>query len=101
MLPPVVDEGQVSIFKFWHGDRIQDGLYFRNELYYRVATINLDQRARLYHYACRISQKSYAVVTMTQIHCSLWVSLRGSATDLVAQALIYFPPVPPTKASGD
>lgn len=96
MLPPVVDEGLVSIFKFWYGDRIQDGLYYRNELYYRVATVGLEQRARLYHHACRVSQTSYAVVTMTQIHCSLWVSLRSSATAVAAHSFVYLPPTPPT-----
>ncbi len=77
MLPPVLEEGEYSPFKFWFDNSIQDGMYYRNELFYRLHTISSESRARLYHYACKLSKHDCVVVTTTDDTCSLWVSLRS------------------------
>lgn len=78
MLPPVIDEGSSFPFKFWFKNSIQDGMYYRSELYYRLQTVDVQQRARLYHFACRIAQHEAVVVTTNQRSCSLWINLRSS-----------------------
>lgn len=77
VLPPVVNERDISPFKFWFNDTIQDGMYYRSELYYRRHAANIRQRARIYHYACKLAHRTSVVVTTTTDHCSIWVSLRG------------------------
>lgn len=52
-------------------------MYYRNELFYRLHTVDIANRARLYHYACRLSQQSAVVVTASDERCSIWVSLRS------------------------
>lgn len=52
-------------------------MYYRNELFYRLHTVPLNLRARLYHYACQLAQEDQVVVTVIDDACSLWVSLRS------------------------
>ncbi|MDX2213208.1 MAG: hypothetical protein SFY66_07955 [Oculatellaceae cyanobacterium bins.114] len=78
MLPPVIDEEKLFPFKFWFNNSIQDGMFYRNELFYRLHSIDIRNRARLYHYACRIAQRDSVVVSATDVSCSIWVSLRSS-----------------------
>jgi hypothetical protein len=83
VLPPVIEEGNAFPFKFWFNNSIQDGMYYRNELFYRLHTIGLEHRARLYHYACKLAHHDTVIVTTTNDRCSIWVSLRSpSATAL-------------------
>lgn len=58
---------------------MQDGMYYRNELFYRLYSIDLKHRARLYHYACKLAQKDVVVVTSTDVSCSIWISLRSAS----------------------
>ncbi len=51
---------------------------YRNELFYRLHSIDIRHRARLYHYACRLAQRDRVVVSATDASCSIWVSLRSS-----------------------
>ena len=93
MLPPVIEEGEYSPFKFWFEHTIQDGMYYQNELFYRLHTISSESRAQLYHYACQLAQHDYVVVTLTDDECSIWVSLRSpniTALSLRKQALPEF-----------
>jgi len=83
VLPPVVNEGDFFPFKFWFNSSIQDGMYYSSELYYRLHTVDARQRARLYHYACKLSRQNAVVVTASDSVCSLWLNLRSSsATDI-------------------
>lgn len=84
MLPPVVDEGSFFPFKFWLKDKIHDGMYYRSELFYRLYTVDLAHRAKLYHHACKMSLQDDVVVTTTPQTCSIWISLRSpNASNLV------------------
>ncbi len=83
MLPPVVNEGDFFPFKFWFNSSIQDGMYYRSELYYRLHTVDARLRARLYHYACKLSRQNAVVVTTSDNVYSLWLNLRSSSvTDI-------------------
>ena len=78
MLPPVIDEENLFPFKFWFNNSIQEGMYYRNELFYRLHSIEIRHRARLYHYACRLAQKdTVVIVSATNTSCSIWLSLRS------------------------
>lgn len=78
MLPQVLREDHIRIFKFWFNGGLQDGLHFRNELFYRCKTVDIFQRARLYQLATRLTEHhAYVLVTVTPDHCSLWISLRN------------------------
>lgn len=91
MLPPIIEEGSLLPFKFWFDNSIQDGMHYRNDLFYRLYTVGLEQRARLYHYACRMAQRDLVIVTATPKQCSIWVSLRSpsvTALNLRSQLLL-------------
>lgn len=79
MLPEVINEDQVHLFKFWFGDCVQDGINHGGELYYRLRSTTVENRARLYHSACRLSQqsKTSVIMTVSPTRCSLWVDLRN------------------------
>ena len=56
-------------------------MYYRSELFYRLHTVDIKYRARLYHYACKLAQHDAVMVSATDTSCSIWVSLRSpSAT---------------------
>jgi hypothetical protein len=77
VLPFVVDESKILIFKFWFDNTVQDGLSYQGELFCRVQTLNLRYRPQLYHLGCKLSQQGTSVVISSGIDtCSLWISLR-------------------------
>jgi len=85
VLPPVINERDIFPFKFWFSDSIQDGMYYRNELYYRLQSVTVTHRAKLYHYACKLAQSHPVIVTTRADECSVWISLRGKeANDWVS-----------------
>jgi hypothetical protein len=93
VLPPVIDEETLSPFKFWFNSSIQEGMYYRNELFYRLHSIEMRHRARLYHYACRLAQKEAVIVSATSTSCSIWLSLRSphaTASNLHSHGLPAF-----------
>ncbi|MBD2428780.1 hypothetical protein [Phormidium sp. FACHB-1136] len=80
MLPKVLEERRIQIFKFWFGGSLQDGAHYHNELYYRALTVESAKRTRLYHLACKLSEQGGAVVvSLDNDQCSLWISLRDQA----------------------
>jgi hypothetical protein len=80
MLPKVVRETDVHIFKFWFDGALQDGLHYDNELFYRALAVESVQRTRLYHLGCKLSEKGgTALVTLSEQGSSLWLSLRSQA----------------------
>ncbi|MBD1911971.1 MULTISPECIES: hypothetical protein [unclassified Leptolyngbya] len=87
MLPPVISEQDIFPFKFWFDGNIQDGMYYRNELYYRLYTVNISRRARLFHYGCKLASHSTLVLTTNLRDCSIWVSLRGQTASSFGSAV--------------
>ncbi|MBW4656172.1 MAG: hypothetical protein KME20_24495 [Kaiparowitsia implicata GSE-PSE-MK54-09C] len=84
MLPPVLDERDASPFKFWFDHSIQDGMYHRSELYYRLHSAGIALRARVYHYACKMVLHENVIVTIDAQSCSIWVSLRSETLKPIA-----------------
>lgn len=81
MLPLVVDEKKIFIFKFWFNGSIQDGMSYQNELFCRLQTFDIQHRAQVYHFACKLTQQNTAlVITSSAKACSLWASLRDPLT---------------------
>jgi hypothetical protein len=93
VLPPVVNEGSVFPFKFWFNHTVQDGMYYQNELFYRLHSVGISTRAQLYHYACKLAQRDNVVVTASAQQCSIWVSLRSPS---VTALTLRRQPLPPT-----
>ncbi len=94
MLPKVLPESRIQVFKFWFNGALQDGTHHANELYYRALTVEADKRTRLYHLACKLSeQQAGALVSITTSHCSLWISLRSQqmAAQLLQQRVAGLP----------
>jgi len=87
VLPLVISDRDIFPFKFWFDGNIQDGMYYRNELYYRLDTANVSQRAKLFHYACKLSRKTTLVLTTNVRECSIWVSLRGQTPSTFGSTL--------------
>lgn len=80
MLPFVVDERKILIFKFWFDTKVQDGLSYNGELFCRLQTLEPRYRPQLYHFGCKLSQQGTSVVISSGINtCSLWISLRDPA----------------------
>jgi hypothetical protein len=107
VLPLVIDEKNVFIFEYWFDGALRQGLYYRNELFSRVATFDIRQRPQVYQFGCTLAQKNALIVlTCSQSACSLWGSLRSSAIkeilldpttlELPAPELFSFPANPPT-----
>lgn len=94
MLPKVLPESQIQVFKFWFNGALQDGTHQYNELYYRALTVEGVKRTRLYHLACKLSkQQADALVSVADDRCSLWISLRSQmmAAQLVQQRVTGLP----------
>jgi hypothetical protein len=94
MLPKVLPESRIQIFKFWFNGALQDGTHYGNELYYRALTVEATKRTRLYHLACKFSeQQAGALVSVTDDQCSLWISLRSQrmAAQLLQQRVAGLP----------
>lgn len=78
MLPKFIPEDQVFVFNFWFDNTMQQGMYFRNELYCRIGEFPADHRVYLYQAGCKLIRRGMAVVlTHALNHCSLWVDLRN------------------------
>ncbi|MEM0982182.1 MAG: hypothetical protein AAGH78_18175 [Cyanobacteria bacterium P01_H01_bin.58] len=85
MLPKVVFEHEVQLFKFWFNGALQDGIHFANELYYRLQEKPMPLRSRLYQIGCRLSRNGADVVlTVSEDRCSLWANLRNQQVAALA-----------------
>ncbi|HEY9877019.1 MAG TPA: hypothetical protein V6D29_01125 [Leptolyngbyaceae cyanobacterium] len=85
MLPQILPESRLSTFKFWFNGKVQDGLHYQHDLYYRARTVKTDQRSRLYQLACRLTERHARVVmTAGYSNYSLWISLRNQKLAAIA-----------------
>jgi hypothetical protein len=94
MLPRVLQENRIQVFKFWFGGALQDGTHYYNELYYRALTVESNQRTRLYHLACKFSERGAIVLmSLNEAQCSLWISLRHQdiASQLMKNSVVGLP----------
>lgn len=78
MLPEVIPERTVKPFKFLFNSSLQDGVHFKNELYYRLKKTPISSRSQLYKLACKLAQHGADVLlTLDDEQCSLWANLRN------------------------
>jgi len=77
VLPLLLSESNVFIFKFWFEGELRDGMCHQNELFCRLRTFSAQERSQAYHLGCKLTQ-DYPVIalTATDKQCSLWISLR-------------------------
>lgn len=66
-------------------------MYYRNELFYRLHSVGPSDRARLYHYACKLAHQSSVVVTASAERYSIWINLRspGITSDILGQQSLF------------
>jgi hypothetical protein len=85
VLPILIDEHQVFTFKFWFNGKIQNGMYYRNELFCQLGTYTIQHRSRVYQLGCHLTQRdAFSAITCSATSCCLWGSLRS---ELVKQLL--------------
>ena len=78
MLPLVVKEESIFIFKFWFEGSICYGMHYQNELYCRLNTFAIQNRLHVYQLACRLMRDDVTTaLSITADTCSLWGSLRS------------------------
>ncbi|NJR61927.1 MAG: hypothetical protein HC769_25725 [Cyanobacteria bacterium CRU_2_1] len=74
----LINEALVSPFKFWSTGQIQQGMRFRNELFRYIAKFERTHRQQAFDLAWIHSQNDASVVvTVTQLHYTVWESLRS------------------------
>lgn len=77
VLPIIINETNVSPFKFWFENDLQDGIHHQDELYCRLRAFPVQERSKAYHLGCQIAKSGTIVVlTLSPEQCGLWVSLR-------------------------
>ncbi len=88
MLPLVIDEKKLLIFKFWFEEHIQEGMTYKGELFCRLQTFPIALRPQVYQLSCRLlRQGTLIALTSGSETCSVWVSLRDpQVSTLVAEA---------------
>jgi hypothetical protein len=83
-LPIILYESQLTTFKFWFADSIQDGTHYQDELFCRVVTYELSYRSHAYRLGCRLRRHGGRILlTIGDRDCSLWCCLRDPLTSAV------------------
>jgi hypothetical protein len=74
----MINEDEIFSFKFWFNDTIQYGMFYKNELYCRLKTFDIQARPQAYQLGCRLArQNAVVVLTCSPTACSLWGCLRS------------------------
>lgn len=77
MLPIVIPEDLVSLFKYWQ-EGVRAGMLYRNELYMQLRIYNSESRLSAYEDGCRLSGAGWQVcITVAPSGYTLWKSLRA------------------------
>jgi hypothetical protein len=81
MEPLLINETFISRFKFWLDGQVQDGMHHREELFRCFRTETQQGRQRIYDLGWALSHEGvHTVITASQHHYTLWVSLRSLET---------------------
>ncbi|MEM9005918.1 MAG: hypothetical protein AAGE59_20640 [Cyanobacteria bacterium P01_F01_bin.86] len=77
MLPIVIPENLISLFKYWQGG-IKVGMTYQNELYLQLRTYNLERRLEVYDDGYKLSKKGNQVcITVNKTSYTLWQTIRS------------------------
>lgn len=78
MLPIVVCEESIRLFKFYHDDRIKQGMSYSSKLYILLQVFGVQGRLLAYESGCRLAnQGNEVVVTASPLHYKIWVEVRS------------------------
>ena len=76
-VPLVFSEQQVSVFKFYRGQGIRDGMLYKNELYQSVREFGIRDRLKAYQFACEHFEQGVPnLITVSEHRYVVWISLR-------------------------
>ena len=80
MLPVVLSENVVNLFKFYMDGSIREGMWYNNELYGLVRELSASHRLKGYQIACELAEQgSPVVVTAADARYAIWIGLRAPA----------------------
>lgn len=76
--PHVIPEQQITLFKFYMDQAIQDGLTYGNELYRLAKEFRIDDWLEADRLGCElIGQGIPTVISVSKQRYSVWISLRN------------------------
>lgn len=80
MLPVVLSENVVNLFKFYMDGSIREGMWYNNELYGLARQLSGSHRLKGYQMACELAEQGTpVVVTASDDRYAIWISLRAPA----------------------
>ena len=80
MLPVVLSEGVVELFKFYRDGMIREGMRYSSELYGLASQFPAANRLKGYQLACELAESGTpVVVTASEERYVIWLSLRSPA----------------------
>lgn len=78
MLPIVLSESVLQLFKFYRDGSIREGILHHNELYGLTYEFSTEHRLRGYQIACELAQQGTPVVVSVSSHrYVIWIGLRS------------------------
>ncbi len=78
LAPYVIPEKQVSLFKFYMDQTIQDGMAYGNDLYRLVKEFEISDRLKAYRFGYElIGQGISPLISVSKNRYRVWVSLRN------------------------
>lgn len=96
MLPLVVNEDKLFIFKFWFNEGLQEGTSYKNELYCRLQSFAIKCRPQVYRLGFQLGkQGAPVIISLMPDTCSLWTNLRDPLTEstLSQGTSLVLPPI--------
>ena len=80
MLPVVLSENVVNLFKFYSDGSIREGMRYNNELYGFARELSGSHRLTAYQIACELAEQGTpVVVTASDDRYAIWICLRADA----------------------
>lgn len=78
LLPPVLHESAIAIFRFFHQDQIREGMRHANNLYAAAYQFDLAHRLQAYQMAWVLSESSVPlVVSLSPTRLVIWINLQS------------------------
>lgn len=85
--PYVLTEQQISPFKFYRENAVQNGMTYGNELYRLTKRFSINNRLEAYRFGCElIGQGIPTIISVSEQHYRVWISLRNPVAETIAAA---------------
>lgn len=76
--PPVIAEQQITLFKFYRDQAVQDGMTYGNELYRLARQFSPNHRLDAYRFGCELLEQGIpTIVSASKQRYIVWISLRN------------------------